>query len=138
MFLLALPGGLLLAWGRVRSFAARWIPGAALVREGLPLRGYLFFGLFVFAVAPLLWLLTVRVPAPGIVSADGEGVPSSMLPPLPGGGESFLRLLGVYAGAELFWSLVLLALAASLGTQAYTRWRAGPGFSPRRELSRPA
>jgi hypothetical protein len=145
MFLLALPAGLLLAWGRMRSFAARWIPGAAQVRAGSPLKGCLVFGLFVFALAPLLWLATARVrgacPAPGIVSADGAGIPSLMLPPPPGGGEpdewttlqrryaeSFLRLLGVYPGSELFWGLVLCSLAISLGVHVHGRsWhRASP------------
>ena len=133
LFVIALPVGLLLSWGRARTFVTRWIPGAAQVRAGAPLRGYAVFGLFVFAVVPLAWLMVARVcgavPAPGLVSANAffqMGLESPLLPlstpdttSLNANFErlrtrSFARLLFVYPGARLFWSLVAAALAIAL------------------------
>ncbi|MCP3961732.1 MAG: hypothetical protein GY719_28150 [bacterium] len=141
MFVVALPAGVLLAWRRARDLVTRWIPGASLVRAGARLRGYLAFGLFVFAMVPLTWLASARawgaVPAPGLVSANfllHPGLQEPLLPPSApdkrpmgaSGGvggrsdferlhtESFASLLWSYPASGLFWSLVACALATSL------------------------
>jgi|GEM_PF-5377134 len=133
IFGLALPAGLFLHWERARAVLTRWVPGAAQVRAGARLQGYVLFGLFVFAVVPLAWLVLARscgpVPAPGPVSAfyfehDQEGSLRFFLPlpdPEPLRSRLFFRLLAVYPQAGLFWSLVTAALAASLGIHAAGR-----------------
>lgn len=131
MFVIAFPAGLLLAWGRARAVVTRWVPGAAQIRAGARLKGYLIFGLFVFALVPLSWLVVARacgaVPAPGLVSANfflRAGLEWPLLPLAEGEptrqsnfehlrARSFLRLLSVYPGAGPFWSLVACALFIS-------------------------
>jgi hypothetical protein len=133
IFVLALPAGLFLQWGQARAGLTRWVPGAAQVRAGARLQGYVLFGLFVFAVVPLAWLVLARtcgpVPAPGPISAfffnhDLEGSPRFFLPLLdPESLRSrlFFQLLAVYPQTGLFWSLVTAALAVSLGIHAFGR-----------------
>jgi hypothetical protein len=138
LFVIVQPAGLLLAWSRARRVSTRWIPGAALVRAGARLRGYVVFGLFVFAVGPLSWLVITRacgpVPAPGPASAHFLATYSSprVYMPLPGGDPQraiasrrlrtrlFFRFLAVYPAAWLFWSLVVGALVISVGV--HVKW----------------
>lgn len=151
LFLLAFPWGFLLTRAAVRSWAARWIPGAAQVRAGLPLRGYVVFGLFVFAAAPLVWIATARicgaVAAPGIVSANfllHSNLAETLMPldESENAGawdrrenferlreRSFVPLLFVYPGAEAFGSLVAAALALSVGVLLWSRRRAASGVA---------
>jgi hypothetical protein len=152
MFVLALPVGILLSWTCARAWAARWIPGAAQVRAGAPLWGYALFGLFVFAVVPLAWLGTARfggaVPAPGIVSANfllHSPLDQTLQPIDETEGDrafdsrrnferlrarSFVPLLFLYPGAELFACLVAVALAISVGTLVRTRRQEKAGAVP--------
>lgn len=141
LFVLALPFGQLLRWGRLRRLVTIAVPGASHVRAGTRLRGLIILGLFVFAGLGLTWLGVARAhaePAPGLVSAEQSLFFSPWTPPPPEGSSShaasFWRLLTIYPGTGLFWTLVFAALVVSVVShvEAVMQARQGAPPSPKR------
>lgn len=82
----ATPAAFVLSLERTRNFVARFLPGARYFRQGANWRGLLVFGLFAFALFPLLRLGLVAagigLPTPGPISEQYlQSFESTYLPP---------------------------------------------------------